>query len=283
MGHVGRSIPILEQLMNQGNTVIIACNDDQRLFYKCYFKNIDFIDHSGYPFAFKPSGFSKTTFLATLPKLIVRHFKELGVTRKWVKEHKIDYVISDQRYGFRSHLCHSVLITHQVSLPLPWYCFPVQVLNTYLLKRFDSCWVVDDAFHSFAGKLSKTNRKSAQYIGIQSRFKSMSQTEKKNQEILLLNGPKEFHSLLIASLLAKNPHIETIIGDAKNISDKHCIPSNDWLAIDHALLSAKKIYSFCGYSTMMDVSFLGCEWECIPTPGQWEQEYLYSLKTKKPQ
>jgi len=40
-------------------------------------------------------------------------------------------------------------------------------------------------------------------------------------------------------------------------------------------MQAAVIYSFSGYSTLMDVVQLGCVWKCIPTPGQREQEYIY--------
>lgn len=285
MGHVGRSIPLLQQLIKQGNTVFIACNEDQKIFYRCYFDSIPFIDHAGYAFQFKHSGFSKIKFLTTLPTLVSQHLKELKEVKKWVHAHQIDFVISDQRYGFRCSSCTSVIVTHQATLPLPRTYFPLQVLNKYLLKKFDVCWIVDDASNATAGKLSKTKLKNAHFIGMLSRFKGRQIREKKDSEILLLNGPKEFHPLLLDTFLSKHPQIDTLIGDVLNptIESMQMIRANDWTAIDKAMESAKKIYSFCGYSTKMDVFFLGCDWECIPTPGQWEQEYLYSLKTKKPQ
>jgi hypothetical protein len=45
------------------------------------------------------------------------------------------------------------------------------------------------------------------------------------------------------------------------------------------LLGSKKIISRSGYSTIMDLDALNCldKAEFIPTPGQTEQEYLYSI------
>ena len=45
------------------------------------------------------------------------------------------------------------------------------------------------------------------------------------------------------------------------------------------LLGAKKIICRSGYSSIMDLSALKClhKAELVPTPGQTEQEYLYSI------
>jgi UDP-N-acetylglucosamine:LPS N-acetylglucosamine transferase len=47
------------------------------------------------------------------------------------------------------------------------------------------------------------------------------------------------------------------------------------------LLSASLIICRSGYSTLMDLSALGCKALLVPTPGQTEQEYLAEINAGK--
>jgi hypothetical protein len=57
--------------------------------------------------------------------------------------------------------------------------------------------------------------------------------------------------------------------------------SDDWIKTDKLLLSTKKIYSYIGYTTLMDIEILSCESYLIASPGQLEQEYLEKISKKK--
>ena len=63
-----------------------------------------------------------------------------------------------------------------------------------------------------------------------------------------------------------------------NISLVAHLPDAEMAAV---LLGAKKIICRSGYSSIMDLEALKClhKAELIPTPGQTEQEYLYSVNS----
>lgn len=278
MGHVSRSIPILQQLIAQGNQITIFGTEEQNKIYKSYFESISFINGKGYPFKFSPKGFSSFKFIGQLAFLFRAYQAELKTVEKIQIMESFDYIISDQRYGFRSRLTKSIFITHQCSLALPWYLKIGQMLNVHLIKQFDFCWIIDDEKSRHAGSLSERKHPLSAYIGIKSRFSI--QKEKvptaKKYKVLLLNGPQAFHALLFERY--KGITFDFIIGESNHPDARGIEQIQDWNTIDERILEAKTIYSFCGYSTLMDIQILQSNWECIPTPGQWEQYYLFKQK-----
>ncbi len=276
MGHVSRSLPIIEQLLRQNNVITVFCSAQQEVIYAYYFNDLQYIRHDSYSFSFSSEGFKLARFIRQLPTLIRQHVKERNRINEYLNTNPTDYVISDQRYGFRGKHGSSIFITHQCALPLPWYLALGQYINRFLIKRFDATWILDNEKERYAGKLSKKFTKTQHYIGIKSRFQLESNSDKveKKLKVLLFNGPIEFQAILLDAFKTELNQLDIIIGaDSELINDSRCI--NSWSEADKALSAAAVIYSFCGYTTLMDVICLGCEWRCIPTPGQWEQLYLH--------
>ena len=141
MGHVSRSLPILEQLLRQNNVITVFCSAPQEAIYASYFNNLHFIRHDSYSFSFSNEGFKLTRFIRKLPTLIKQHVKERNRINQYLRTNPTDYVISDQRYGFRGKSGCSIFITHQCTLPLPWYLAFGQCINRFLIKRFDATWI----------------------------------------------------------------------------------------------------------------------------------------------
>jgi spore coat polysaccharide biosynthesis predicted glycosyltransferase SpsG len=78
MGHVSRSIPLLEQLLNQHNSITVFCSAAQREIYELYFSNLSFIQHEPYAFSFGKKGFNNLGFIKQLPGLLNQHQRELN-------------------------------------------------------------------------------------------------------------------------------------------------------------------------------------------------------------
>lgn len=285
-GHVSRCIPLTNQLIKQNNEVYIACDDIQKEIFKTYLpNNISFIYHAGYPFKFSGTGNFSFDLLKRSFFLNKRYKNEIKETERLVIENKIDFTISDHRYGFRSKHCASVFLTHQLNLPLRWFQKPFQWFHKYLVRAFDLKWVVDDEQTRLAGKLSDlTGYKNAEYIGFLSRFKDVSgHYEKKYKGLLLLSGPDEYIQYLIQSNLVflNSGKIDIIVGVKKHFKIiesfgfSHLFEeANDWRIIDDFMLNSKTIYGYCGYTTLMDLKYLDCKAKLIPCKGQLEQIYL---------
>ena len=53
MGHVSRSIPILQQLLQQNNSIIVFCSAEQERIYTEYFNELHYERHEPYDFSFQ--------------------------------------------------------------------------------------------------------------------------------------------------------------------------------------------------------------------------------------
>jgi len=293
-GHVTRSISIIDQLLLRKNRIIICGSEAQLAVYNQYFDkndNIHFEQLDGYPFKFRGSGY----FEFDMIKNAIPLYKFFKYEKKWVSrkvaEFNADYVISDHRYGFYSTKKHSIFITHQYQLHTNQL---FNSLHRLFFKSFNSIWLIDDNQHSNAGKLSNTlEDKRAVYIGLQTRFLRYNNknTHDTQESILIVNGPSSYWPNLIKLYLKQinNGDITVIIG---NPSVKQFIPldfkgqfiqNENWLEVDMMILKAKNIYSYMGYSTLMDLKFLGISIEnLLPCKGQKEQEYLFEWHKKSP-
>ena len=283
MGHVSRCIGLIHRLEKQSNTVVIACNNEQKAILSLYFPQNTFIEHEGYPFKFSGKGRFGLDLIKSSNKLKVRHKCELIETERMVKEHRIDIVVSDHRYGLRSEIVPSVFVTHQVQLPVKWFEIGAQLLHKSLLKKFDCVWVLDYRDHRLAGNLSKNNASfTVDYLGAVSRFEAYDKFEgEKSNSVVIVSGPSVYGQQFIDGL---SPDDETsklyrvIAKKDINIPLRFARLEGNWLEKDKEILKAKRIISRTGYSTIMDINYLQCDGELTATPGQREQEYLELLR-----
>lgn len=283
MGHVARCIPIIHQLIEQENRIIIACNKDQEQIFRAYFPDLIYVFHEGYPFSFKGKGnFERDIFLHFF-KLKKRLKKEKKEVEKLVDTHSIDLVLADHRYGFISDKCTSIFITHQLNLPLPWYVRWVDRLHKKWMKAFHTIWVIDTHDSQFSGKLSQNKRKlNTIYIGPKSRFSLYPKMEKVIPFIVIISGPEPYAEQFFQEQynIASSKTEKTIIITPKlypHQPNEHIelVLSSDWKKTDEIVLQAQSIISRSGYSTIMDLKYLGINGRLVPTIGQREQEYLF--------
>jgi hypothetical protein len=273
----------IEQFLLQGNVVEIACSENQ----KSYFRN-------RFPFL---------KIYVTLPnnrieissgkglffKLGLRVFEFRSNWKKenrWLKEHlesnSYDIVYSDNRYGFYNPNVHSVMLTHQLSLPGPSLLLklPQWVLNKNL-KNFNEIEIPDySETPNLSGNLSqqKNNIKTS-HIGPLSQIKQIETTEKK-QLLLILSGPEPQRSRFANDILEETSHLGfpiVIAGEGKiKVNAKHI----SYLGYCNAELLSKlmnessHIVCRSGYSTLMELDAINKKALLIPTSGQYEQEYL---------
>ena len=279
MGHVSRSIGLIHQLIQQGNIIHIACSKNQKKVYQEYFDTVTFIHHDDYPFEFGGKGNFGWDLFKGYFKLKNRMKKERKEVETMVNNYSIELVLSDHRYGFYSPMVQSFFITHQYNLPVPWYQRNADRLHKKLISKFDSIWIMDDSDSRLAGKLSVSgNERKVNYIGPYSRFMlyDINEFEKNNVTVLVASGPTVYAQQLVDEVLSSTKEKTLVViceeGILVPIDFQKVVGS--WRAQDEILLSAQKIISRSGYSTIMDVDILKCEAEFIPTTGQAEQIYL---------
>ena len=293
LGHASRCIPLINKYKNEGWRVIIASDG----FALEFLKN-EFPQEKTFSIPSKELTYSKyKALIFHLFKLLPNFLSNIKTDRRFVNEllqkEKVDLIVSDNRYGFRTSKVKSILISHQLQLAIPTYLRITKGLVQRKLNRwinkFDECWIMDDDNHSLAGDLSNEKDLKIPYhfLGLQSRF------EKKNLEedidfLIVLSGLEPQRSILESELLNlfKNLNYKVkLIGGAfkskKTGSDIEYLPFANTKELQMLLNKAKIVIARSGYSTIMDLIKLNKKAILIPTPGQTEQEYLSNLHVNR--
>lgn len=293
MGHVSRSIGLVRKLLAQQNTVIIACDASQQKVFASYFPELEMVSHAGYPFDFSGKGNFAADLFNNRRKLFPRFAREQKEIEALIEAHRIDLVISDQRYGFFSAKVPSVFVTHQLHLPLKWFQLPAQWINARLIRNFKSVWCMDTPDHALAGKLSQPiSGVAIDYIGFFSRFEASVATTEKYAYLFVVSGPEPYAEQFFRQVLSfsekQTAPLACLIPQDYLLPEKlpehlTLITASDWKKNDQLFHESEVIVSRAGYSTLMDLQVLGQKAILIPTPGQNEQIYLSQLHASHPQ
>lgn len=292
MGHLARCIGLIQELLERNNTIAFAGNTQQINVIHTYFPDMRCIEMEGYPFDFDENKSFAKSIWEKKWELFQYLSREYKFVSNILKYEQFDLLLSDHRYSFRSSKCISIFITHQNNLPLNGIQRLFSVFHRYFLHRFDKIWIMDQFPENLAGKLSQAapNAK-VEYIGWHSRFKKNKNNRNpinssNHSSILLLSGPDIHHKFLYEYFIQNRNETKTplIIGSQKAI-DKlthyntqiDIQVADDWLNTDQLILNAHEIFSFFGYSTLMDSRFLEANFHLIPCPTQLEQIYLSKI------
>ncbi len=301
LGHASRDIEIINRLLEANFEVIIGANKAPLLFLQEHFPNLKSIVIPSPAIKYSKKGPMVLKMLTSSPKILWGIHKEHQFLKKIIKKHKIDIVISDNRYGLWNKNAHSIFITHQLWIKSPKkLCFfePfINKINHRFINKYNECWVPDlEGENNLAGELSHPGKKpqNVKYIGILSRFKSEPRKNltgfekpdrfKAEYDILvILSGPEPQRTILediLTQQISKTAYKTLIVqgnpgseskSPFKNIQFLNHLETNKLKSL---LLKTNIIICRSGYSSIMDLVTLKKSAILIPTPGQTEQEYL---------
>ena len=284
MGHLARSIGLMQDLIEQQNTLFFAGNTEQVQIVKQYIESIKTFELSNYPFHFSAEISLNKSLLNSSIQLLKHIRKEKREIAAIVAKHEIEIIISDHRYGCYAKNVTSIFLTHQLRMPLSGIWKFGNVIHKGLMLNFDVIWVPDYSDSRLSGELSMMKRKVDKilFIGPLSRFKRVISGDKSIDKVLVLSGPDEFAIRFARQFLTDNdPYFSGIIIGKKEVLNRllfsesiRVIESSNWTLCDSYIASTKLLISATGYSTLMDLEYLACSFFLTPTPGQVEQEYL---------
>lgn len=291
LGHATRCIPVIRYLLNHGCKVIVAGSGKIKILLQAEFPSLHFLELNGYNVRYAKRQWALPWQIVLQVPGIVRSIKaeHLWLEGK-VKNHHIDAVISDNRYGLYHTEIPSVFITHQLYIKTPFgktVDIWLQKLNYGFINRFSACWVPDsDGPGSLAGALSHPRFLPSipvHYTGPMSRFDNQGVSAIKHL-LILLSGPEPQRSLFEEKLVKELQHYTAPVvlvrglpgstsnpGTGTNVEVHNHLPAK---ALQEKMQEASYIISRCGYSTVMDLASLKKKSILVPTPGQTEQEYL---------
>ena len=301
LGHATRCIPLIRQYMAQGHEVVLGGDGESLLLLRKTFPQLRVIDLPSLELRYTDNAKQRGFYLRAIPALIRFTIADYYYLRQQLAIEHFDLVISDNRFGLFSRQTRCVYITHQLYVQLPKRLSLFQplarALHACIYKRYSEVWVPDyaDPINNLAGALAHGGRfdRRVTYIGPLSRFGSSEagfRLPDTGYPILaVLSGLEPQRTLFEQELVARfkaspqpvlivrgkigGPATATHIGSVTllpHISDEELLP---------LLRQAEKIIVRSGYSTIMDLAVLGLlhKAEFHPTPGQSEQEYLYSI------
>jgi hypothetical protein len=215
------------------------------------------------------------------PKILSAIRREHQEVLQITRAHKINHIISDNRYGCYHPGIPSAMIIHQLSLQLPAFARGLgNYYNRLFIKRFTHCWVPDMPDRRLSGDLSKSDSIAHTFIGPLSRLTPTGNSRKAFHVLAVVSGPEphrsSFEDLLVRQLPGSGLTYRLVRGlpGEPATGDPNLIPHLPASELRDLIESAEVIVSRSGYSTIMDVAALKKKAIFVPTPGQTEQLYL---------
>ncbi|MES2812914.1 MAG: glycosyltransferase [Bacteroidota bacterium] len=287
LGHATRCIPIINALLKNNYNPIIASDGIALDLLRKEFPQLQTIELASYQIEYPKNGKNfKLKMLANSPKMVKAILTEKNQVRKIIKEHSIEGIISDNRLGVRSSKVPSVFITHQLKVMTGNTTWLSTKLHSYVIKKFDECWVPDvNSIPNLSGKLGHLDReeKNIRYIGPLSRLKKKN-FENKYDLMVIISGPEPQRTLLEEKLITElSLYQGNVLFIKGKIEPEQIVEKTEQFTfynymnseqLEVAFNESKIILCRSGYTTIMDLAYLEKKAFFIPTPGQYEQEYL---------
>lgn len=287
LGHATRCIPIIKALIDHNFEPIIASDGIALELLRKEFPNLKALKLPSYniTYAKKASSF-KFKLIKDSPHLLKTIKKEKKAVDALLKSENISGIISDNRFGIRHKSVPSVFITHQLKVLSGSTTWLSSKLHQKIIKKFDECWVPDNlGKHNLSGKLGHPEgfQASVKYLGPLSRFSKKTMPTKYDL-LVVLSGPEPQRTFLEEKLLNKLDSfngkvcfVKGRIKDTQEINEKGNIISYNYMTseqLETAINESKVVLGRSGYTSIMDYAKLEKKAFFIPTPGQFEQEYL---------
>ena len=287
LGHATRCIPIIRELEKNGFTPIIASDGIALELLQKEFPHLQSVVLPSYDIEYAVDGANfKWKLIKNSPKMIQAIFEEKKLVKNLVTTFDLKGIISDNRLGVRNKKIPSVLITHQLNVLSGKTTWISSKLHQHYIKKFTECWIPDfQEIPNLTGKLGHIEDSSLtlKYIGPLSRLEKK-ELPIKYQLMVIISGPEPQRTMLEEKLIAKlqNYKGEVIFIKGKlepeqkkevikNITYYNFMTSNE---IETSINESEMVLCRSGYSSVMDLAKLEKKAFFIPTPGQFEQEYL---------
>ena len=287
LGHATRCIPIIQNLEYLGFTPIIASDGEALQLLKLEFPDLKYLELPSYTITYPKKGKNfRWKMLQNIPNMLFAIRKERKLVQKWMKEFQLCGIISDNRLGVYNKNVPSVFMTHQVNVLTGSTTYFSTKMHQRIIQKFTECWIPDVAGKpNLSGKLGHSNCQYSKikYIGPLSRFRKID-SEIKFDLMVLLSGPEPQRTFLeeklISELKSYSGKVIFIKGKVEEKQEMHQFENILFYnfmqssELEKTINESEFILCRSGYTTVMDLTKLGKKAFFIPTPGQFEQEYL---------
>ncbi len=286
LGHATRCIPIIKALEENGFNPILASDGNALALLKKEFPHLTSLELPSYHIEYSKGKNLKWKLLKNSPKTLKAVWREKQIVRKWISKYNLVGIISDNRLGVYNKKVPSIYITHQLTVlsgKTTWFSSKI---HRFFIRKFNECWIPDmkenPNFSGKLGHLNKTNLK-LKHIGILSRMEKK-ELPIKYQLMVLLSGPEPQRTYLEDKLIheLKNYKSNVVFIKGKietqqkieqigNITFYNFMQTQE---LEQTFNESELVLCRSGYTSIMDLAQLEKKAFFIPTPGQYEQEYL---------
>lgn len=287
LGHATRCIPIINALEQQGFNPILASDGTALAMLRKEFPHLQTLELPSYEIEYAKNGANfKWKMLANVPKMVEAMMAEKKFVKQLVKEYRLVGIISDNRLGVFSKKIPSVFITHQLNVLTGNTTWISSKMHRHIIKKYVECWVPDvEEKPNLTGKLGHLKKPDdkIRYIGPLSRLRKL-EMPKKYDLMVILSGPEPQRGMLESQLRDELQEFDGkvifISGRVEAKQKKEQIGPITYYnfmttdQLEMAFNESDKVLCRSGYTTIMDLAKLGKKAFFIPTPGQYEQEYL---------
>ncbi len=287
LGHAARCIPIINALLEQQYKPILATDGAALALLKKEFPTLEILELPSYQIEYSKKGENlKWQLLKNSLKTVKAIQQEKKIIKNWIEKYNINGIISDNRFGVFSNRIPSVYITHQLNVLSGNTTWLTSKIHQNIIKKYTEGWIPDmegtPNLTGELGHLEKTNL-NLKYIGPLSRLQKK-EIDKKYDLMVLLSGPEPQRGILEEKLKIEilNFSGQTIF--IKGVVEKNQIKEHVYNVtyynfmssseLEQAFNESEMVLCRSGYTTVMDLVKLRKKAFFIPTPGQYEQEYL---------
>lgn len=295
MGHVARMIPVAKMLKDMNHNIFVGSGEEHLTFFRNEIPGLTYIKFPGFNPRYSRFLPQYLTLLLKTPDLLYQIILEHFRLKKIIREHSIDIVISDNRFGLWNRSVTSVYVTHMPLIPFPKRMRFLEFIGIFLhrkiIKKYSFCFIPDlPGDLNVSGRLSHGMKlpPNVRYIGILSRLQTGGEQDRNIQKIqqnlAILSGPEPqreiFKQKLIMLFKDREPGIVILggrpsekddVARSGNITFYNHLPATE---MKQLIERSHNIISRSGYTTIMELISLNCSALLVPTPGQTEQEYL---------
>jgi uncharacterized protein (TIGR00661 family) len=293
LGHATRCIPIIQALIDNQFNPIVASDGVALAMLKKEFPNLLFLELPSYEIEYAKNGNNfKWKMLKNCPKMVEAILNEKKMVKEWIKTYQLSGIISDNRLGVFSKIVPSIFITHQLNVLTGNTSWITSKLHQFIIKKFTECWVPDVATTpNLTGMLGHLKHPlfKIKYIG------PLSRLQKKELPIaynlmVILSGPEPQRGMLeeqlqeeVLKFKGKVVFIKGKVEPEQKREEIENVTFYNFMTtaeLEKTFNESQLVLCRSGYTTVMDLAKLGKKAFFIPTPGQYEQEYL-AKKLKK--
>lgn len=297
LGHATRCIPVIKEFLRQGAEVELAVVKSNARLLRDVFPDLRQRLAPSYNVVYPKRGYNMGLWLIKngIHLNSVARF-EHRYAEEMVNRYHYDVIFSDNRFGFYSKKAKSIYMTHQRRIAFPAavsYFEPLgQTWHATLMKQFEEIWVPDyEMVPGLAGSMSHVRRspRPVKFVGPLSRFSEMEfdaqpAATPKYKFVAVVSGVEPARSRFEQKLkqaflsipgnhviIQGRPSVGMKSWTEGNIQFYSHLPSEKFAEV---VRDGEWLVSRGGYSTIMDMAYLGSKCIFVPTPGQYEQGIL---------